>query len=208
MTLLEVLSQAGGIADDAGSVVLVTRSVSAAPADSATGAAGRTETPGKAATPISTREQAQTQTFTIRLNDLLESGSPEFNIPVFGGDIISVPRAGIVYVAGAVERPGGYVLQSDREEMTALKAIALAQGLLGSAKPGEAVIIRKNADTGQNQEIDVDLKKIMSRKSGDVRLYANDILFIPDSAGKRALKRMGEVVLGITSGLVIVRGGR
>jgi len=210
MTLLEVLSQAGGIADDAGSVVLVTRPASRASANMTTEIADKTASQSGDKTADKTEPPApsQAQTFTIRLKDLLESGDPEFNVPVFGGDIISVPRAGIVYVAGAVGRPGGYVLQSDREEMTALKAIALAQGLQGSAKPGDAVIIRKNPDTGQNQEIDVDLKKIMSRKSDDVRLYANDILFVPDSAGKKALKRMGEVVLGITSGLVIVRGGR
>lgn len=196
MTILEVLSEAGGIADDAGSLVLITRQAppvaETAPADS---------DPKSGAPPAA-------QTFTIRLNDLLESGSPEFNVPVFGGDIISVPRAGIVYVAGAVERPGGFVLQSDREEMTALKALALAQGLRGSAKPGEAVVIRKDPDTGQSQEIDINLNKIMARKADDVRLFPNDILFVPDSTGKKVLRRMGEVALGITSGLVILRGGR
>lgn len=197
MSILEVLSEAGGIADDAGSVVLITRSTPPGAETTQAGAAAKSDA-----------QPAPAQTFAIRLNDLLESGSPEFNVPVFGGDIISVPRAGIVYVAGAVERPGGFVLQSDREEMTALKVIALAQGLRGSAKPGQAVIIRKNPNTGQNQEIDVDLSKIMARKADDVRLYANDILFVPDSTGKKVLKRVGDVMLGITSGLVIVRGGR
>ena len=196
MTILEVLSEAGGIADEAGALVLITRHTPPAAESSPTDPASKSDAPPPA------------QIFTIRLNDLLESGSPEFNVPVFGGDIISVPRAGIVYVAGAVERPGGFVLQSDREEMTALKVIALAQGLRWSAKPGEAVIIRKNPDTGQNQEIDLNLNKIMSRKAEDVRLFPNDILFVPDSTGKKVLKRTGEVALGITSGLVIIRGGR
>jgi polysaccharide export outer membrane protein len=195
MTLLEVLSEAGGIADDAGYQVMVTRPA-APPAD----AQAANAQPAKAA--------PAGQTFSIRLKDLLESGDAQFNIRILGGDIVSVPRAGVVYIAGAVERPGGFVLQSDAEEMTALKLVALAQGLKGSAKPGEAVILRKNRETGQNQEIEVHLGKIMSRKAGDVALLPNDILFVPDSTGKKVLRRMGEVSLGITSGLVIIRGGR
>jgi polysaccharide export outer membrane protein len=194
MTLLEVLSEAGGIADDAGHLVMVTRPVG--PPREGTGGDPEKTAP------------AAGQTFSIRLKDLLESGEPQFNIRILGGDIVSIPRAGIIYIAGAVERPGGFVLQSDAEEMTALKLVALAQGLKGSAKPGQAVILRKNRETGQNQEIELHLGKIMARKAGDVPLLPNDILFVPDSTGKKVLRRMGEVSLGITSGLVIIRGGR
>jgi polysaccharide export outer membrane protein len=196
MTLLEVLSEAGGIADDAGHLVMVTR-----PAGPAPQAPGTDSNPEKTAPPAG-------QTFSIRMKDLLESGESQFNIRILGGDIVSVPRAGIIYIAGAVERPGGFVMQSDAEEMTALKLVALAQGLKGSAKPGQAVILRKNRETGQNQEIEIHLGKIMSRKAGDVPLLPNDILFVPDSTGKKVLRRMGEVTLGITSGLVIIRAGR
>jgi len=191
-SLLEVLSEAGGIAEDAGNVVIVTRPASDPPSVDSK--------PGEEAPPAP-------QAFTVKLRDLLELGDPQFNIPVFGGDIVSVPRAGIVYVAGAVERPGGFVLQSDSDEMTTLKAVALAQGLTGSAKPGDAVIIRKDPDTGKSQEIDVHLGKIMSRKAPDVTLLANDILFVPDSTGKKVLRRFGDAALSITSGLVILRGG-
>jgi polysaccharide export outer membrane protein len=184
-TLLEVLSQAGGIADDAGSVVIVTR-----PA----------VTEGE--------ESAQAQTIVIKLRDLLESGDPRYNIPLQGGDVVSVPRAGIVYVVGAVEQPGGFVLQSDSEEMTVLKAVALARGLLGTARPSDAVVLRKDPASGQKKEIEVDLKKVMARQAEDIRLYPNDILFVPDSTGKKALRRLGEVGLAITSGLVILRAGR
>ncbi|MCL6481106.1 MAG: polysaccharide export protein [Firmicutes bacterium] len=184
-TLLEVLSQAGGIADDAGSVVIVTR-------------------------PAVTEDDAsaQAQTFVIKLRDLLESGDPRYNIPLQGGDVVSVPRAGIVYVVGAVEQPGGFVLQSDSEEMTVLKAVALARGLLGTARPSDAVVLRKDPASGQKREIEVDLKKVMARQAEDIRLYPNDILFVPDSTGKKALRRLGEVGLAITSGLVILRAGR
>ena len=195
-TLLEVLSEAGGLADDAGSVVIVTRPASPnAPA--APGSEGNGNSP-----------PAGPQAVTVNLKDLLESGDASFNIPLFGGDTVTVPRAGIVYIVGAVERPGGFVLQSDHEEMTALKAIGLAQGMKGTAKPGDAVILRKVPDTGKRQEIEVNLSKIMARKAEDVRLQPNDILFIPDSAGKKAWRRVGDLALSVTSGLILLRGAR
>jgi polysaccharide export outer membrane protein len=200
-TLLEVLSEAGGIADDAGSVVLITRSVSQDPAPTATNENTSMDT-------TDSETAAGSQTITVALRDLLDSGDPKFNIPLFGGDVVRVPRAGIIYIVGAVEHPGGFTLQNEGEQMSVLKAVALAQGMKPSAKPNQAVIIRKDVATGQKKEIGVNLNKIMQRKAEDVRLVANDILFVPDSTGKRALRRAGEVALGVTSGVVIVRGAR
>ena len=201
-TLLEVVSEAGGIADDAGSAVLITRRVSQDPAPAATNENASPPTTG------SETPAADSQTITVGLRDLLDSGDPKFNLPLFGGDIVRVPRAGIVYIVGAVERPGGFTLQNDGEQMSILRAIALAQGMKPSAKPSEAVIIRKDVATGKKTEMEVNLNKIMQRRAEDVRLVANDILFVPDSTGKRALRRAGEVALGLTTGIVILRGAR
>jgi polysaccharide export outer membrane protein len=205
MTLLEVLSEAGGIAEDAGDVVIVTRPGEAMSAvtPGTPSAAGNSEKPPADGKPISAA-----QAITIKINDLLESGDPKYNVLLTGGDIVSVPRAGIVYVVGAVEHSGGFVLQSSGEQMTTLKLIALAQGLKGTAKPGDAVIIRRNPENGTKQEINVDLRKIMSRKAEDLPVRANDILFVPDSSGKRALRRVGEVAISLTTGITIVRASR
>ncbi len=86
--------------------------------------------------------------------------------------------------------------------------LALAGGMKGTSKPDQAVVIRKDVATGRNREIAVKLNKIMQRKAEDARLMANDILFVPDSAGKRALRRTGEAALAMTSGLVLLRAGR
>lgn len=194
-TLLEVLSAAGGLADDAGGAVLISRAAPSADSTDAVPAGGD----GQSAGP---------QTLTVQIKDLLSSGDPKFNIFVFGGDVITVPRAGIVYVVGAVERPGGFALQSEGEEMTILTALALAQGLTGTAKNDKAVIIRKNPKTGQRQEIAVNLNKVMSRRAEDIRLQANDILFVPDSTGKKALRRVADTAIGVTTGIIVFRGGR
>jgi polysaccharide export outer membrane protein len=192
-TLLQVLSQAGGVSDDAGSTVIITRPPSVAAGSEDSDAA---------------KVPSDPQTFTISLSDLLESGNQNFNIPVLGGDVVSVPRAGIIYVVGAVTRPGGFVMLNDRDRMTTLKILSLAGGTTGSAKTKEAVILRKNSDTGKRDEVPVDLKKVLDLKSEDVMLQSSDILFIPDSSGKKALHRAGDVALSLTTGIALITVGR
>jgi polysaccharide export outer membrane protein len=188
-TLLQALSQAGGVADDAGSTVIITR-----PVPDAFDSAG----PVDASAP---------QTFTINLSDVLESGDSRFNIPLVGGDVVSVPRAGIIYVVGAVVKPGGFLLQNDLDHMTMLKMLSLAGGTTNTAKAKNAVILRKNLDTGKRDQVPVDISKVMKLQTQDVQLQANDILFVPDSAGLRALHRSVDVVVGMTTGLALIAAG-
>lgn len=193
-TLLQALSQAGGISDEAGSTVIVTRTGAETP-DPADGADALSPSPSP-------------QSFTINLADILESGDPRFNIPLVAGDVVSVPRAGIIYVVGAVNRPGGFLLQNDLDRMTMLKMLSLAGGTTSTAKMKNAVILRKNSDTGKRDQVPVDLSKVMHLKSQDVLLQANDILFVPDSAGLKALHRAGEVGVALTEGAGIIAIGR
>jgi polysaccharide export outer membrane protein len=179
-TLLQVLSAAGGLTDTAADFVMITHN-------------GKDKS-----------EASEVQ--RVNLRDLIDRGDPKANIELKGGDVVSVPKAGIVYVVGAVNRPGGFVIQNDTNEMTALKALALAGGMKEAAKPKDAVIIRKNLTSGSQKEIVVNLRSILSRKTEDVRLLPNDIFFIPESGGKKALMKAAEAALSITSGIVILRG--
>ena len=204
-TLLEVLANAGGITDNAGSVVTITRSRGPSVEPIAARSDPRpAASDSKAATndpPVDPAPDARI--ITIQLQDLLESGNAAFNISVYGGDVISVPRAGIIYVAGAgISQPGGYVVQEHGQQITVLKAVALAHGLTGFAKANDAVIFRRNQVTGQKDLIPVRIKEIEHRKTEDVPLLSNDILYIPDSAGKKALARGAEAAVGI--GLLVV----
>jgi len=124
-----------------------------------------------------------------------------------GGDIVTVPHAGIVYALGAVQKPGGFVSANDRAQLSTLKLLALAGGMTRIAKKDQAVIIRKDA-TGKQLAIPVNLAKIVSRKSEDVRLMPSDILYIPDNAKKAALIRVGELALVLTTAAIIYRVGR
>ena len=192
-TLLEVLAAAGGISDNAGSEVLVTH---AARLDSAT-----LKEPSTAA-----HSDPSEKVITIHLQDLLESGNPVYNIPVYGGDVVSVPKAGIVYVMGpGIAQPGGYVVESHGEQITVLKAVALAHGLTGYAKANSAIIMRTDPATGQKERIPVQIKEIEKHNTGDVQMKPNDILFVPDSSGKRALAKGAEAAIGVGTGVAIYR---
>ena len=189
--LIEALTAAGGLADDAGDSVIIQRKNYVGESGAPSGSTSRDmpmETGGS---------------LTITLHDLLESGDPRFNVPLAAGDVVSVPRAGIVYVVGAVRRPGGFVLKDAK--MSALKALAMAQGPTSTAKLSQALIIRVDPETGREIELTVDLKRVLARKEKDVPLSADDILFIPDSTGKKILRRAAEVGISITSGLLIWR---
>lgn len=187
-TFLDVLSQAEGLADDAGTTAIVRRgdiAVHALPQPSPDRAA---EVP---------------YTVTVDLQRLLESGDSQANIDVYPGDRITVPRAGIVYVVGAVNRPGGFPLKTGKG-ITVLQALALAEDLKSTAVRDKAVIIQR-AEAGEHRQIPVNLKKLLAGKTPDPALHAEDILFVPDSSSRRALKRSAEAALQMATGLAIYR---
>jgi polysaccharide biosynthesis/export protein len=197
-TLLEVLADAGGITDDAGSLVIITR-----PTHPAT---EKAEAPASSASDASADGVGGPEVITIQIRDLLDSGDSKFNVQVYGGDVISIPKAGIVYVMGAgVSQPGGYVMLGHGDQITVLRAVALAHGLTGFAKLDDAVIMRTNPVTGQRDQIPVRIKDIEKHKSDDLAMKSNDILYVPDSFGKKALAKGGEAAIGIGSSVVIYR---
>src|SRR6202048_288921 len=154
--------------------------------------------------PVPTVPPALSNTITVNLNQLMESGDPVNNIILQAGDIVTVPHAGIVYVMGAVGRPGGFVLANDRAQMTTLKMLALAGGLNRTAKSNHAVIIRRDRQ-GLQHEQTVDLQKVVERKEEEVRLEASDILYVPDSNAKKVLYKAGEAAIGIGTGVALYR---
>ena len=202
MTVLEALARAGGLDKDAGSDVLITRH-GASDGSSPSGVVP--DTPSTATAGNSPGATPPGETITVHLQALLDTGNQAYNVPVYAGDILTVPRAGIVYVAGAVLLAGGYTLPNSQSQMSILKVLALSRGVTGTSKPDQSVIFRKQPD-GTTQQINVHLNKIMERKEPDQPLYANDVLFVPDSAAKRAFYKAGAAALSVTSGVLIYRG--
>jgi polysaccharide biosynthesis/export protein len=245
VTVLEVLAEAGGVANDAGDTVIVARTSHESEPDPAEPPAigpedlhsppaaadatrpngnpqstSATSIPSGAqnkASPASTGAEAGpktpdipgeppplTNTITINLGELMETGDTKNNIVLEAGDVVTVPHAGIVYVLGAVGRAGGYVLANDRSQLSTLKILSLAGGLTRTAKSDKAVIVRKD-DQGQQHEVAIDLKKVLNRQAEDLQLQPSDILYVPESAGKQAMFRALEIGLAMGTAIAIYR---
>lgn len=189
-TLLDVLSQAGGLANDAGSTAIITRRDTATRASWLGKDLGSTPSAG--------------ETLKVNVRKLLATGDPKLNVIIYPGDQVTIQRAGVVYVVGAVERPGGFPMSGGHDEMTVLEAVALGEGLKPTALGKKAMIIRRGQQfPNGREEIPVNLKKILSGHTSDPSLEANDILFIPDSASKAAMRRGVEAAIQIATGLVV-----
>jgi len=138
------------------------------------------------------------------LNDLVETGDTRNNIQLQAGDVVTVPHAGIVYVLGAVTRPGGYVVSNDRSALTTMKVLSLAGGNTTVAKLDHAVIIRKDSQ-GKPSETEIDLKKILNLQAEDLQLRASDVLYIPASKTKAALIQAAQITLAVGTAVAIYR---
>jgi len=51
----------------------------------------------------------------------------------------------------------------------------------------------------------VDISKILAGKNPDVPLFANDVLFIPNSAVKSGSRRTAEAILQAATGIAVYR---
>ncbi len=134
-----------------------------------------------------------------RLSQHLERGTGD-NVEVAPGDTIVIARAGVVYVVGDVGRPSGFLMDSD--SITVLQAIAMAGGTNKTAKLSGTRIIRKTSQGAE--EMTIPLKKILRAKAPDLPMRADDILFVPSSAGKTIMYRGTESVLQVATALTVV----
>ncbi len=123
-TLMEVISNAGGLTANASDMLFIQRKVLKPEG-------------GK----------GEDQTITVDLVKLLEKGDIVANIMVMDGDSIYVPKAAFVYVTGEVKTPGAYKITKG---LTVLRSITLAGGFTQKAWKGRTNIIRKS-EKGESQ---------------------------------------------------------
>ncbi|MGH9397580.1 MAG: polysaccharide biosynthesis/export family protein [Terriglobia bacterium] len=140
----------------------------------------------------------------IDLGRLLYSHDSALNIDIKPFDTITVSKAGIVYVVGAVLKSGGFTLE-DRDSLTALEALSLAQGFGPGSNTKHDEIIHTLTD-GTRQITSINLGKIMKGKAKDPVLTANDILVVPNSEMKTLAGSGIGTALSTVSGLIIWRG--
>ncbi len=165
VTLLDALARAGGLTENAGPEILVSR-----PAE----------------------DGGVTVTRRVPVKNLLEAKDPSLNLQLRGGEEVSVPEIGHVFVAGNVKRPGMFPMPREGH-LTVLEALAMSEGLLPhSAK--QAFIYRRGGTETPTETV-VEIRRILKRKSPDVELQENDILYIPDDRGKRIAAAALEKIL-------------
>src|SRR2546427_5116873 len=152
-TLLQVLSEAGGLEKEAGSHLYVIRA-----------AAG-----------------GATDAIPVKISDLLMNRDPELNLAINPGDVISVPidRPVYVYVDGAVKTPGRLEEIASRP-ITLLQAIAKAGGLTERANLKSIQILRRGSD-GTQTDLRVSLKKIRQGKDPDPMLEEGDVVVVQET---------------------------
>jgi len=160
-------------------------------------AGGFTASAGQSIT-VTHRNQSD-KPVTVPLSRKL-ADNPTSNIPVSPGDTILVHKADVVYVVGEVGRPSGFLM--DSENLTVLKAIAMAGGTTRLAKMNDAKIIRKGPD-GMTLT-PVELKKMLQAKVADMPLKADDILFVPSSTAKAIASRTVEFGVQAANAATIV----
>ena len=152
-TLMQIVSEAGGLTRDAGSDIIIIRQL----------------------------PDGTSTSLRISIDDLFLKGDAKLNVPLEAGDIVNIPvdKLVAVYVFGQVKNPGA--LQVKKSAIpTLLQAIAQAGGFTDRAARGGVVIKRKD-ETGKEKEIKVNARSILNNKQPDVQLLENDTVYVPES---------------------------
>jgi polysaccharide biosynthesis/export protein len=180
-TVLEAISAAGGALPNSGNTVTIVRGAASAEATD---------------TPVGSAQ-------TVNLTRLASGEDTTANVEVRNGDTLSVSAEQLVYVIGAVTKPGGFVMTNPADGVSATQAIALAQGFTSLANTHRGLIVRQSTSTHYRQEIPVDLGKILTGQLTDVTLAPNDILYVPNSGAKQTLKVLGDIAMATINGIAI-----
>jgi len=152
--LLQMISKAGGIKENASSQLFVLR-------EGKSGSAG---------------------TLTIDLDDLMANGNQNLNIPLQAGDVINIPldKIILVFVFGEVKNPGALQVKMSKK-VTLLQAIAQAGGTTEGASRSGITVKRKDRKTGRETNMKFNLKDIIKGDKPDIELKEGDVVFVPES---------------------------
>jgi polysaccharide export outer membrane protein len=135
--------------------------------------------------------------------DYNQPGNDLQNPELLPGDLVRVSRAGLVYVVGDVNRPGGFTLDPV-QQTTVLQALSLAWGPSQNASLSKALLIHAR-DDGRTVTT-LDLKRMLHGQDPDLPVGERDILFVPDSTAKNLWNRTMESVVQSAVGVSIYAG--
>jgi polysaccharide export outer membrane protein len=179
-TLVEMLSSVGGTQPDAARRIKITR---------------RAEY-GTIPLPSASQDaEKKTSTVEVSIAALSENVNPAEDLVLKPYDIVSVERAGRVYVTGEVTKPGAIDL-AERDSVSITQALAEAGGFSPFASRNKARVLRVVDGTSRRAEIDIDLKRVFEGRDSDFPLLPNDALFIPRATARNIAGPAGTAMLG------------
>lgn len=150
--LLEILSEAGGLNENAGDKIYIFR-----------------------------RNNPETIKLEINTKELLSEGNVDLNIIIKPGDVINIPRVEkiTIYVYGEVASPGAIEI-SNNTNATVLKAIIKAGGPTERANLSK-VMLKRTEKQQKEKTYKINIKDIIKGKTKDIFLKDGDIIIIPES---------------------------
>jgi polysaccharide biosynthesis/export protein len=114
-------------------------------------------------------------TFLVDLDELAKGGGEELNMQIKSGDVIYVPEAGMVYVDGAVRKPGNYPI---KRNMNVPQAIIAAGGFAPYAEENSIKLVRARGD-GKPEIVQLSFKDLQQQISGqNIEVKDRDIIFV------------------------------
>jgi len=125
------------------------------------------------------------------------------NPMILPGDTVMISKASVVYILGAVNRPGGYLINNN-ERLSLMQALTMAGGWDKAAALSKARLIRKVPEG--HKEFMLDLKHVLNGRQADVALKDGDILFLPESLGKTFAYRGVDVVVAAAQSAAVYGG--
>ena len=189
-SILELVSQAGGIGEKAGSFV------NFIPAE-VSGVSAANDVEARARLALAAEESVVNQNtgIEIGLDRIMgTSGGIPLEIPVRGGDMVIVPEAGKVMIEGEVEKAGAVELG---QQMSLLGALAAAGGITYGAKIDEVEVIRDLGSKDAKGHLIVNLEQIAKGEERDIRLKNGDIVRVPSDSGRRMTQDTWETITNI-----------
>jgi polysaccharide export outer membrane protein len=124
---------------------------------------------------------------------------------VYPGDSVFVRRAGVIYVLGAVYRPGGYLMVNGGE-LTVTQAIALASGTTPVAATSGTIIVRKQGNA--LVQLHPELGKAQKGELLPTALLDGDMVYVPNSKLKSALINSSTVLSSAASAGIYAAANR
>ncbi len=141
-TLMELISKAGGLTPDAGSIANIKR--------------------------VQASGESEKAPITVNLTELLQKSGQAQGVYVMDKDNIFIPKAGVVYVTGQVNRPNAYKLE---EGTSVIQAITMAGGFTELASEKRIKVIRK--ENGK--------EKVLEKVPLHMQIFPDDVVVVPES---------------------------